>query len=142
MESEEEFSDYKVFFSKLYAKILYNQDLCIIVSQPYLFFSDEKAKEYIAKMMECIEKFDLNKIMYDMREVKVFKEEDREYVKATFYPFIEARGIKYIAYIYPQYVFGQVALNEIKQYITTHHQFIVEKFDSFEDAQEWLISQT
>jgi hypothetical protein len=77
---------------------------------PYQEFIKAVEHEY-----ELIRHYNLKKCAIDLRQIPVYDKGMPEYVKDKWFPTVSSLGIKYIGFIVPEAVIGQMSMNRAHQ---------------------------
>jgi hypothetical protein len=100
---------------------------------PYPDFLKAVEQEY-----ELIRNHYLRKCMIDLRLISVYDNGMPEYVNDVWFPTVQSLGVRYIAFVVPEAVLGQMSMNRAHKNTEANVGMNVEHFKDIKGAMDWL----
>lgn len=87
---------------------------------------------------ELVRHYGVKKCLIDLRLIPVYATGAPEYVKDVWFPTISTLGVQYIAFIVPEAVLGQMAMDRAHRETEKISGIVVEHFKDVKAAMDWL----
>ena len=87
-----------------------------------------------------IEHYRLQKCFIDLRLIPVYGKGSTEYVKDVWFPKVTTLGVRYVAFVVPEAVVGQMSMRSAHTNVGTEAAMTVEHFSDPDKARTWLQS--
>ncbi len=123
-----------------YVQVSYNREFdCLQVKFkgfiPYDSFVKILQHEYA-----MIRYYKLKKCIIDLREIGIYAPGVSELVKNEWFGQVLKNGVKNIAFVVPENVFGQQSMNKAHQTVKEKNPLTMEYFKDLPTAQQWIES--
>ncbi len=84
----------------------------------------------------------LKKWIGDTKLLGAIGDEDLDWINNSWFPTLLEAGIRKMAVIIPENVFGQMCVEDIMGTVDTSTGFVSRYFDNVEDATTWILEET
>ncbi|UII19945.1 hypothetical protein [Fulvivirga ligni] len=98
----------------------------------------ETLKSVIEREYAMIKHYKLSKCLVDLRGIKVYAPGAQELVKTEWFPTVKSLGVKQVAIIIPEDIFGKLAMEKAHEEQTKTQDKSTQNFKDIESAKEWL----
>lgn len=126
-----------IYINEDYLKLEWDETARIIIAKWAGYTNSTDFRAGLAKGLEIITNYRATNWLADVRNAKVLSLADQNYQTIEWTPQAIERGLKRIAYVVPEDVIAQMALNRIDRKtagLETHH------FSNVKAARDWLVS--
>ena len=103
------------------------------------FTSSENFRIGILKSLECMQDYEIIKIITDTREQGLVRKQDTDWVVLEIAPKMWASGLIAQAFVLPQDIFTQVSVQNYSEQTTNlSQQLQISYFENLDSAKKWL----
>ena len=125
-----------IFFETGLATINYDEEIPYIFTEIRGFIKSEKLRYIAQKQLELIELNHCTVLLNDFRKLKLMSRQDQEWIRKFWFPGAEQMGVQQVAFVIPEFSFGELSLNRVCNNLKTNVQ--VALFHKPEQARFWL----
>ena len=97
-------------------------------------------KKIVEHEFELIEQYKLKKAIIDLRLLPVYDTGMPEYIKEVWFPKVIELGLKYVAFVQPEKILGQMTMKKAHKEEEVKIPITMEHFGDFDEALNWLKS--
>lgn len=118
----------------------YDENIDAVIGKYVGFLTPLEFISVANKQLHIIKTRNLIKQLNDVKKMKVLKPEIQEYLNNEWFPKAQKAGLKYLAFVVPDDVFGNVSMNTVNR---NANEFGIEiqYFNNMDNAKNWLISK-
>ncbi|MCU0443988.1 MAG: hypothetical protein MUE85_03660 [Microscillaceae bacterium] len=128
------------YYDTRYKSIAWNPDYNMVCAEWKDFAKSDEFKESISKQIELLKNKKSEKLLLDARNFKGIGPKDQEWAEAHHIPALVEEGLKKLAIIASQNIFGKVSLNNLLDK-ANHTQAKVRLFATDIEAMAWLMAK-
>ena len=128
-------------FKNKHGRVVYDEDIPAVVTNFVGFHNLEDFKLIAEKELEFFRRFEVTKCMVNLKEMEVMKTENQQYIQETWFSEAAALGIKFIAFVVPEDIFGAETMRQTNEDAESRLSMNMEYFYSPQDAIDWLKKQ-
>jgi hypothetical protein len=130
-----------LFFENGFGEISYDDSVPCAIGIFKQYATGNTYREPLEKLLELMQQEKTHKLIIDAREVGVISQQDQTWHETNWLPrFIQAGG-RYAAMIPPKNILAKMSVNYLSgTQNVVNSPLIVQFFNSFEEAREWLLS--
>ncbi|PIB34832.1 hypothetical protein BFP72_05145 [Reichenbachiella sp. 5M10] len=128
----------KLYLDKPYVKVFWNPEDRVLTSQWSGFCSFAEIKAVGERILDAVIFEQVEKVLYDAREIEVLDDESQKYISGTFTKDMISSGVKFSATVLPDDVFAKFSIDGIHQKLAHQRISNFEYFQSLSHAFLWL----
>lgn len=110
---------------------------CKISGNPSL----DEFKETANSALHLIKKHKAKKMLNNIEELEVNSVENQEWTQNVWFPQAYEAGLTWFAFVMPDNIFGEVSARQTNEIAERNGDIVIEYFDSYSNALEWLKGQ-
>jgi hypothetical protein len=134
----------KMLYDTQHVKFYIDESIPCLVNEWQGFIKSELFREYILKLVDLLKehhsKYGHLNMLADTRELRILPPKDIEWVNQHINPLYIENGASFEAFLLPKDEYGGMSINRYIRQTTKHGDFIVQMFDSLDNAKAWLKS--
>lgn len=116
----------------------YNEEIETIVSVYQGFLSIDEFKENAQKAIDIRAEKKCKKELVNTENLEIMLKEIQEWLNDYWFPTSEKQGLRYMAFIKPKSVFGDLSVRATNAASEMKGAIEIAYFESIEEAKEWL----
>lgn len=121
-------------FRNDFGKVSLQNNYVIVEYKDFLPF--KRFKELSEKALSVIEEKKTNKFLAETGHMKSLEDETEKWKAEIWFPQAQEAGLKFVAFVIPNNVFGRMSLDAIKS--NKINGLVMQKFRTVDEAKEWL----
>jgi len=127
-----------IYFEGEHAKILYHEDQRLVeVTWKDAYSNEADYRLILTKALVAIKQYDAENWLSDVRQKKVFLDEERKWLENFIIPNACTNGIKKVAFVLNKNIFQQYK-NDEKKRTFDHKEVALRIFDETSNAITWF----
>ncbi len=127
-----------IYYDSPHAKVSWNEELKAVVLEWKCFAQGEQYRTPCEKASELLVQKKAVKMLLDNRNMSAIHQDDQAWVAQVLHPLNIAAGMKYVASITPEKMIARASMKRTAVEVLKNAEFIAERFDSIEEATQWL----
>jgi len=125
-------------WTREYVSVGYNKNLnCLCVAMlgfaTYEEFVGVAEYEY-----EMIKKYSIENLLINLQAISIYPPGGQEYIKDVWFGRITTEGIRKVAFVVPEDIFGKISMDEAHKDERNYFDLVVKYFSTEDSAKEWL----
>ncbi len=123
-----------------YVELKYNKELNAFTVKFLKYIKFQVFKEVVEYEYELIENYKIKKAYIDLRLIPVYDVGMTEYIKEEWFPKVIELGLKYVAFVQPEKVLGQMSMKKAHNEEEIKAPIMMKHFGDPDEALSWLKS--
>ncbi|TAE73952.1 MAG: hypothetical protein EAZ85_05670 [Bacteroidetes bacterium] len=120
-------------------EFFYDESHSLLISWAKKFSNDEEYKENMLKCLEIIQKFSIQKIIFESSNFKGTSLENQKWIMDFMVPAWASAGIIKIGSVLPTEIFGKFSINNMIQGASSLGLIEIKPFMDFDECYDWVI---
>jgi hypothetical protein len=124
------------------SSVVYNIETNAVFGTFIGFLSPDEFMAIGNQQLEMLETKRLNKVLNDVKRMKVLKPEMQEWVNNIWFPKAQKLGLKYFAFVVPDDIFGKLSMEGANKNAINALDIEIQYFNNYDSAKNWLVSKS